>query len=123
MSKNVTDLANQFDRAVLLQRVEGDQELFAEMIRAFIEDAPRLVQSMREALRHGDLLRLERAAHSMKGAAANLSANALVAASSNLEKSAVAGDLESCAASVSSVEEAANRLLSLLNELCQGVPR
>ena len=30
----------QLDRAALLERVEGDQELLAEMIHLFLDDAP-----------------------------------------------------------------------------------
>ena len=45
--------ANSLDRASLLERVEGDQELLAEMINLFLEDAPRLLAAMRDALATG----------------------------------------------------------------------
>ncbi len=66
--------AEQLDRALLLERVEGDQELLAEMIQLFLADAPHLLDAMRNALLQGDMILLERSAHSMKGAAGNMSA-------------------------------------------------
>ena len=44
------------------------------MIHLFQEDAPRLLAAMRDALQRGDMAVLERSAHSLKGAAGNLSA-------------------------------------------------
>ena len=83
MTTNSQEMTEQFDRASLLERVEGDEELLAEMIKLFLADAPRLLDAMRNALQQGDMIVLERSAHSMKGAASNLSANITTAAALN----------------------------------------
>ena len=113
----------QVDRASLLERVEGDQELLAEMVHLFEEDAPKLLAAMREALQRRDMAVLERAAHSLKGAAGNLSAKAAAAAASQLEKDAKNGDVETARGSLVEVERAVKQLLPALAELCQGVTK
>jgi PAS domain S-box-containing protein len=111
------------DRVSLLERVEGDQELLAEMIQLFREDAPILLSAMRDALQRGDMEVLERSAHSVKGAAGNLSAKSTAAAAYRLEKDAKNKDAESAKASLAEVERAVNCLLPALAEFCQGVSK
>ena len=50
-----------------LQSVEGDRELLKELVAAFLEDAPRLMTGVREAIRDRDATALQRAAHALKG--------------------------------------------------------
>jgi two-component system, sensor histidine kinase and response regulator len=111
------------DRASLLERVEGDHELLIEMINLFLEDSPRLLAAMHAALQQGDMLLLERSAHSMKGAAGILSAHVTVAAATRLEENAENGDSESAKANLASLEMAVKRLLPGLVELCPGVSK
>jgi len=111
------------DRRSLLERVEGDHELLAEMITLFLEDAPRLLAAMRDALARSDMPVLERTAHSMKGAASNLSAPVTTAAAFELEKSAKSGDSESSKESLAKLESAVQKLLPALKEICQGAPK
>jgi two-component system sensor histidine kinase/response regulator len=70
----------------VLARVGGDRELLAEISRLFVEEAPRHLERIRQALdaRDGDALR--RAAHGLKGAAANFDADGVVSASRTLEE-------------------------------------
>ena len=113
----------QLDRASLLDRVEGDQELLAEMIQLFLADAPKLLDAMRKALQRGDMILLERSAHSMKGAAGNMSALITVNAAMQLEQSSKKGDAESSKSNLAALEIAVERLLPLLADLCQEVSK
>ena len=123
MAENLSQQVEQLDRASLLERVEGDQELLAEMIRLFLADAPQLLNAMRNALQQGDMILLERSAHSMKGAAGNMSAQVTVDAASQLEQSAKNGDAESSRANLVALEGAVERLLPVLADLCQEVSK
>jgi len=123
MSENGTRPGELIDRASLLERVEGDHELLAEMINLFVDDAPNLLASMREALQKGDLLLLERSAHSLKGAASNLSAQPAAAAAQQLERDAKRANAESAKASLLAVEKEVDRLLPALADICQGVSK
>ena len=113
----------QLDRVSLLERVEGDSNLLAEIIHLFIDDAPRLLAAMRGALQLGDMPALERSAHSMKGAASNLSAQFTAAIASHLEASAKAGNALSAQTYLKKLEGAVQRLLPPLADLCQGVSK
>jgi CheY-like chemotaxis protein/HPt (histidine-containing phosphotransfer) domain-containing protein len=70
----------------VLARVGGDRELLAEISRLFVEDAPRHLERIRQALDAGDGEALRRAAHGLKGAAANFDADGVVAAARTLEE-------------------------------------
>ena len=113
----------QIDRKSLFERVEGDEALLAEMIHLFEQDAPKLLSAMRAALERGDMAVLERSAHSLKGAASNLSAQRTAAAALQVETDASNGNLESVKASLENVEQAVARLLPSLAEICQGVSK
>jgi len=70
----------------VLARVGGDRQLLAEISRLFVDDAPRHLEKIREAIeqRNGEALR--RAAHGLKGAAANFEADGVVSAARTLEE-------------------------------------
>jgi two-component system sensor histidine kinase/response regulator len=123
MAENPSERGEHLDRASLLERVEGDQELLAEMIQLFLADAPQLLDAMRKALQQGDMILLERSAHSMKGAAGNMSALVTVNAALQLEQSAKKGDTESSRANLAALEGAVERLLPVLADLCQEVSK
>jgi signal transduction histidine kinase/CheY-like chemotaxis protein len=111
------------NRVSLLERVEGDQELLTEMIQIFMEEAPALLQAMRESLQVGDMTLLERSAHSLKGAVSNLSSKSAANAALKLERDAKENNSRSAKESLAAVEGIMKLLLPALSELCQGVSR
>jgi HPt (histidine-containing phosphotransfer) domain-containing protein len=74
-----------FDRQALLQRVDGDEELLEELVCTFLDHTPRQLQEIRRALEAGDALQLQGQAHSLKGAAASISAEGVRQAAGQLE--------------------------------------
>lgn len=108
------------NRASILDRLEGNQELLTELVQLFLGEAPHLMEAMRKALRQGDMQELGRSAHSMKGAASNFSAYETVSAASQLENDAKKGDAELVKASLATLEVVVERLLPELANLCQG---
>jgi two-component system sensor histidine kinase/response regulator len=123
MTEKLFEPGDQVDRVSLLDRVEGDQELLAEIIQVFLADAPQLLVAMQNALQQGDMILLERTAHSMKGAAGNMSALAAVNAASELEQSAKKKDAESSISNLAALQGAVERLLPVLADLCQEVSK
>jgi two-component system, sensor histidine kinase and response regulator len=79
--------------AVLLERVGGDADIFAELCDVFLEDAPKRLEMIRSALRAADARTVEREAHAFKGAASAFDANEAVSAAYQLEQAAASGDL------------------------------
>ncbi|HTC64095.1 MAG TPA: response regulator [Candidatus Saccharimonadales bacterium] len=123
MPENSQKMQELIDRASLLERVEGDHELLGEMIQIFMEEAPALMDAMRESLRIGDMAVLERSAHSLKGAVSNLSSKATAAAALKLEHDAKENNAQSAKESLAAVEEIMKLLLPALSELIQGVSK
>jgi PAS domain S-box-containing protein len=120
MPKDTNEPIEQLDRVCMMEKVEGDQYLLNELIQLFVDDAPVLLAAMRDALEQGNMPVLERSAHSMKGAAGNLCAQATSAAAAKLEKDAKSGDAVASKHSLVNLERAVELLLLLL---AQGVSK
>jgi signal transduction histidine kinase/ligand-binding sensor domain-containing protein/DNA-binding response OmpR family regulator len=82
------------DRAGLLQRVGGDTALMADVIAMFVEDCPVRVAAIKAAIDARDADRLRREAHTLKGAAGNLSALRLFERARTLEQLGTLGRLD-----------------------------
>jgi PAS domain S-box-containing protein len=74
------------DRDEAIERLGGDESLLQEICALFIEDGPRRLSAIQDAVTRGDFVRVRAEAHGLKGAAANLSALALVDAAAALEQ-------------------------------------
>jgi len=83
-----------FNREDMLQRVDGDEELMAEIIELFLEDAPEQLSAIREAFGQADIEALGRCAHGLKGSAGNVSAPALREVALEVERAAANGPLD-----------------------------
>lgn len=68
-------------------------EFFKELVGLFLQDTPPRIAEIEANLAAGDLQRLTRAAHSIKGSAGNFGASQLVAVSARIEQLGKAGDL------------------------------
>ena len=98
------------DWAELRGRLMGDDRLVRRILAAFPEDLDNILASIRAARDAGDLPAAARAAHTLKGAAANLGAAPLRAACDALEKAAVAADAPAVANHATEVFAAAETL-------------
>jgi HPt (histidine-containing phosphotransfer) domain-containing protein len=82
----------------LFERLGGDAELVVEVARLFLEDCPTQLASIAAAIDLRDAVRIRVAAHTLKGAAANLSATGLQQAAAHLEQLAAESRLDAAAA-------------------------
>jgi HPt (histidine-containing phosphotransfer) domain-containing protein len=83
----------------------GDDPAFvAELIDEFIEEAPRQLQTLREAATTGDAEAARRAAHTLKGNARTFGAEGLASLCLDAETAAAAGDLDTVRERLDSVE-------------------
>jgi HPt (histidine-containing phosphotransfer) domain-containing protein len=123
MVRSPTQYDENLDRASILERLDGSQELLTELVQLFLVEAPQLIEAMRKALQQGDMQELGRSAHSMKGAAGNFSAHGTVSAASQLENYAKKGDAESAKATLATLEAIVERLLPELASMSQGSPK
>jgi CheY-like chemotaxis protein/HPt (histidine-containing phosphotransfer) domain-containing protein len=110
------------DKAALLDRVEGDQQLLRSVVGVFLADCPRMMEAVRTAVAERDVTRLEREAHNLKGATGNLGAGDAHHAAAVLESLAVEGELTSAEHAYRALEKELDRLKTALLLLCDEVP-
>jgi CheY-like chemotaxis protein len=82
------------DEAALLERFKGDARLAAKLARLFLDDQPRLMTNIEQAVARRDPAKLARAAHALKGAVSNFAAPRAAAAAGKLEALAWAGNVD-----------------------------
>ncbi|WP_462322796.1 Hpt domain-containing protein [Halochromatium sp.] len=80
-----TPVDDHFSIAVLVERLDGDQEIAREVAAAFVESSQELLQQLDGAIAAGRADAVRRNAHSIKGAAANIGANALAETAAEIE--------------------------------------
>ncbi len=107
------------DRSAVLSRLDGDTDLLRELVKIFLKDAPRLLAEAKSALAEGDATRLQRAAHTLKGAASNFSALAAAGAAEQLEAMARDGDLRRAEKMLGTLEDALARTIPALKDLAE----
>jgi HPt (histidine-containing phosphotransfer) domain-containing protein len=90
--------------------VGDDSEALAEIVDAFLEDAPAQLHSLRAAATTGDADVAGRAAHTLKANGRTFGAGDLADLCQELEAAARGGDLETVAAHLDDVELAWQRV-------------
>ena len=73
------------DRATLLDRIGGDEDLLRELASIFLDEYPALIEEIRSAVAARDAKAMERAAHSLKGSVANFGVPGAIEAAFRLE--------------------------------------
>jgi len=105
-----------FDKADMMARLMGDEDLARRVVAVFLEDIPRQIEVLKGYREAGDVASAELQAHSIKGASGNVGGEALRAVAFELEKAAKNGDLESVTARLPELELQFSRLKKSLNE-------
>ncbi len=104
------------DVADILERLDGDTELFAQLALLFLEDSPARLSELNAALSRGDASRLRFVAHALKGTAGNLSAPALFTAAGRLEQCAAQDRLDEAPLMARQVADETARVAAYLRE-------
>jgi PAS domain S-box-containing protein len=86
-----------FDFNEMMERFMGDEELAHDIIETFLSDIPGQIRTLKGYLEKGDIVSLERQAHSIKGAAANVSGYGLRETAYEMEKAGKTSDLNRAA--------------------------
>jgi len=117
---SVTKLqTNVLDRELALERLGGDEELLREIARLFLDDYPKLMSELREAVESGDARRIERSAHSIKGSVANFAADPVCEAAFALEQIGRSGKVDTSVAALRTLEEGFAALRPALEDLAK----
>jgi PAS domain S-box-containing protein len=106
-----------FDLNQVMDRVDGDEGLLRELVELFLDESPKLAAAIRESIERQDGPALERAAHTLKGATSNFSANGAIEAAQRLELMGRRGDFAQAAEIWNQLERELGRLQDELTGL------
>ena len=109
--------AELFDLEASLAQLEGDRDLLVEIAGLFLEDAPALWEGVTRSIAGGDPEGLRQAAHTLKGAAANLGSPAVARGALVLERLGRDRDLGPAADAVRRLRADLDRLEAVLEGL------
>jgi len=105
-----------FDKDAALAMIDGDRELFSELIGLFMTESVELLNQIQEAIAQRNAKLLERAAHSLKGSVAAFSAESARRVAQTLEGMGAKGDFDQAEAVASDLREKVVLLTSTLAE-------
>ena len=97
-----------------------DRELAVTVLQAFLEDTPRQIETLKEHAAAGDIRKVERGAHTIKGAAANIGAERLRLIAYEMELRGKADDLPSMQQKLPELEESFRELRDVLERKIGG---
>jgi PAS domain S-box-containing protein len=107
------------DPAAVLEGVGGDRVLLREVVQLFVTQAPRWLAEIRDALGRGDVGRLRRTTHTLRGAVSNFGTGSAYQEAQRLDTLARTGDLAAAAGACASLEKQVDRLLPALTALAR----
>jgi HPt (histidine-containing phosphotransfer) domain-containing protein len=81
------------DQSALLKQLDGDEDLWREIMDIFFDDTPKQIGALPAAIEDPDPPLVQRLAHTIKGSSGNVGAPALQAAAWQLEQAAESDDL------------------------------
>ncbi len=99
-----------FDEARALREFESDRAFLDKVIEEFLKQAESQIRVLPDAYASGETEAIYRAAHAVKGGAANLTAMELSDAARDLEAIAGSGDLAGCPEAIDKLQAAFHRL-------------
>ncbi len=104
-----------FDWAGLMARLIDDENLARMVVEGFLEDIPKQIAAMKGYLETGDVTGIERQAHTIKGASANVGGERLRKVAFEMEKAAKAGDLYAAERHIHELEAQFDQLSQAMN--------
>ncbi|MBI5536423.1 MAG: PAS domain S-box protein [Deltaproteobacteria bacterium] len=110
------------DRAHLLEKLEGDEELLASAIDVFLETQTGMLDSVASAAQANDARSLERAAHALKSAVGNFHVGPAFQSAHRLEMLGRSGDLAEIEAAVADLQHQVRQLGDTLARIRGEVP-
>jgi PAS domain S-box-containing protein len=106
-----------FDWAGMMLRLMDDDELACIVMESFLGDIPAQLKALRGYLQTGDVPGIERLAHTIRGASANVGGERLRHVALVMEKAAKGGDLQTARANMAELEAQFNCLEEAMNHL------
>jgi CheY-like chemotaxis protein/HPt (histidine-containing phosphotransfer) domain-containing protein len=107
-----------FDRAGLIERLDGRAELCDSLIGVFVENVSQRIVELEQALTDGDEEQVALQGHAIKGASANMEAQVIRKVAYEIETAAKAGKLKKAGALAGTLEGELERFKGVSSRLC-----
>jgi CheY-like chemotaxis protein/HPt (histidine-containing phosphotransfer) domain-containing protein len=111
-----------FDRAGVLDRLQGDRNLAMIVMEGFLKDIPHQSVVLKGLVERGDTAGSGRQAHSIKGASATVGGERLRKAAAEMEKAADAGDMDAVGKQIANLEAQFLLLRHAIDKECNATP-
>jgi two-component system, sensor histidine kinase and response regulator len=111
----------EINEAQILSRFDGDVELARELAGMFIEECPKYLGAMHEAVRCGNAKALEHAAHAFKGSVGNFSTSGAHESALDLELLAKSGDLKGAPEILKRLQEQLTQFTQILERMTKAL--
>lgn len=102
------------DFSATLCWVDGDRALLAELIEIFLEDCPRRLHELEQAVTEGNTILVKQTAHSLKGMVACFGAKLAQGLAAEMEGLGKAGDLAKALGLLSTLQLEFARVMNFL---------
>ena len=102
------------DFPAALRWVDGDRKLLAELIAIFLEDCPKRLRDLDQAVNEGNASGVRQAAHSLKGMVAGFHASSAHGLAAEMEGLGKAGNLSKASDLLSALQVEFSRILNYL---------
>jgi len=103
-----------FNQEEFLERMMGDADMVRQVVEVFLDDIPRQLELLRQAMDSCDPETFQRIIHSIKGAAANVSGESLRQMAADMEAACKAGKFNSVSNSCLQLEKEFNDLKEMI---------
>lgn len=103
------------DRASILERLGGDEEIYAMMVDMFVADVENNCTALATALAAGDVESLKRAAHTVKGLLATFSDDDGAVEANFVEKNAREDELANLGPAVADIQSRLREVSAVLS--------
>lgn len=104
------------DLPALLQQMENDREMVEALAKNYVDSIPEQLDNFRLAVQNGDHTEARKAAHKLKGSAANFAGRRLQAVAARAENAAAEKNMEECAAVLPALEDELKQFIATLKD-------
>jgi two-component system, sensor histidine kinase and response regulator len=109
-----------WDPAVMLERLGGDEELARQLVELFVSECPRMMAVVRDSVANKDADQIRRAAHAFKGSVGNFTEDAPMTTAFELEQMGREGQIDGAPALLAKLETEVADFLVALNRFERG---
>jgi HPt (histidine-containing phosphotransfer) domain-containing protein len=98
---------------------EGDSEFLRELIGIYLDDSPKRLAQLEEAIARQDAAMIIRSAHTLKGSSGNFGAEQFAKIAQEIETHAKAGNMAAAAAGMPALKSAFEQVTAALQQLAR----